>query len=96
MVEVSDFFKNSSLLDHMVLRPLSHIKPNWELTWSGNEYEPEEDSFASLLNTLNNRFTLKDFWFDLEGINDGVTKRGSARKQIRILANSESLNRVPL
>ena len=27
-----EFFKNSCLLDYEVLRPLAHIKPNWELT----------------------------------------------------------------
>lgn len=52
MINIKDFFKNSCLLDHMILRPLWHIKPNWELTWNGHEYEPEEDSYASLLNKL--------------------------------------------
>lgn len=52
MINAKDFFKNSWLLDHMVLRRLWHIKPNWELTWDGHEYEPEEDSYASLLNKL--------------------------------------------
>jgi hypothetical protein len=36
----------------MVLRPLSHITLNWELTWdhATQQYEPEADSFASILN----------------------------------------------
>jgi hypothetical protein len=40
------------VLDRAVLRPLSHITLNWELTWNHTTkcYEPEDDSFASLLN----------------------------------------------
>ena len=38
----------------MVLRPLSHITQNWELTWDheAQQYEPEENSFAAGLNQL--------------------------------------------
>lgn len=52
--EVKDFFANSDGLDHMVLRPLSHILPNWELTWdhAKQQYREEEGSFAKTLNEL--------------------------------------------
>lgn len=48
------FFNDSEELDFMVLKPLSHIKPNWELTWNSEmkEYLIEEDSFAEQLNDL--------------------------------------------
>ena len=48
------FFANSDGLDHMALRPLSHILPNWELTWdkANGQYLEEENSFAKLLNEL--------------------------------------------
>lgn len=51
---MTSFFYNSEDLDAMVLRPLSHIKGNWELTWddSTKAYAPEEDSFAEQLNNL--------------------------------------------
>lgn len=41
-------------MDHNVLRPLSHIAGNWEITWNHSiqKYEPEEESFAELLNQL--------------------------------------------
>lgn len=49
-----DFFKRSGFLDYMVLKQLSHICPNWELTWDyeNNKYKSEEDSFAEKLNEL--------------------------------------------
>lgn len=48
------FFENSDILDHAVLRPISHVAPNWELTWdlSSGRYEEEEDSLAAHLNKL--------------------------------------------
>jgi len=54
MIDTKEYFSNSELLDCLVLRPLSHIKGNWELTWDGDkqEYEPEEDSCAESLNHL--------------------------------------------
>lgn len=54
MTTVRDFFEQSDWVDHQVLRQLSHIRPNWELTWDsvGRRYEPEEDSYADLLNEL--------------------------------------------
>ena len=52
--QIQDFFSCSELVDYEVLRALSHIRPNWELTWSLNNeiYESEDDSFASLFNKL--------------------------------------------
>jgi hypothetical protein len=51
---VKDFFAWSQWVDEDVLRPLSHIRGNWELTWDHNtrSYRPEHDSFAELLNQL--------------------------------------------
>ncbi len=51
---MSDFFRKSTDLDWMVLRPLSHIYPYWELTWDEEkgEYETEEDSLAENINQL--------------------------------------------
>jgi len=51
---VRGFFARSDFLDHCVLRPLSHIRGNWETTWNREDerYEPEEESFADKLNTL--------------------------------------------
>lgn len=52
--KTSAFFKQSELFDYMVTRPLSHIVPNWELTWNlkENRVEPEEDSLAEEVNRL--------------------------------------------
>ncbi len=46
------FFARSNYLDRMVLRPLSHIASNWELTWDGDSYKCEPSSFAEDLNIL--------------------------------------------
>lgn len=48
------FFAWSDTLDHRVLRRLSHIHPNWEITWDrqAGRYEHEPDSFAEKLNLL--------------------------------------------
>ena len=51
--DVRAFFASSDgVLDGLVLRPLSHITLNWELTWddAAQAYAPEEDSFAAILN----------------------------------------------
>jgi len=51
--DVRAFFASSDgILDRLVLRPLSHITLNWELTWDDDAqaYIPEEDSFAAILN----------------------------------------------
>lgn len=53
-IDTKEFFSNSELLDYLVLRPLSHIKGNWEVSWDEGkqEYETEEESYAKLLNHL--------------------------------------------
>lgn len=54
MTTVRDFFAWSDWVEREVLRPLSHIRANWELTWDhyARRYRPEKDSFAELLNEL--------------------------------------------
>ena len=49
-----EFFDRSELLDYEVLKPLSHIRGNWEIsTGTGDlHFEIEEDSFAKQLNSL--------------------------------------------
>ena len=49
-----EFLKNADFLDRFVLRPLDHIRGNWELTWDedADEYLKEEGSFSELLNRL--------------------------------------------
>jgi hypothetical protein len=51
---IKTFFSCSDLFDHMVTRHLSHIRTNWELTWDHTEkiYEPENDSYAEMINVL--------------------------------------------
>lgn len=51
-LEIREFFAHSEFLDYVVLRPLSHIRGNWESTWDrgSGRYLPEEDSFADALN----------------------------------------------
>jgi hypothetical protein len=48
------FFTRSDLFDHDVLRPLSHIRGNWELSWDHEQgrYLEEEDSYANVVNLL--------------------------------------------
>lgn len=48
------FFAWSDRLEHDVLRPLSHVRANWELSWDAKSqrYETEDDSYASDLNDL--------------------------------------------
>jgi hypothetical protein len=48
------FFRNSDLLDYMVLRPLDHIRGGWDLTWNqeSDAYEEEPNTFAGLINGL--------------------------------------------
>lgn len=59
---IKSFFYNSHDLDWMVLRPLSHIKPNWELTWdnTNNLYLIEDGSYADQLNHLINEIAKKN------------------------------------
>ena len=53
---MKSFFADSGAdcLDREVLRPLSHIHANWELTWddAAQRYREEEDSYARELNKL--------------------------------------------
>jgi hypothetical protein len=51
---VRDFFAWSDTLDKLVLRPLDHIRSNWEIIWdhSSAKYLFEEDSFVTELNDL--------------------------------------------
>lgn len=51
---VRSFFARSEILDHNVLRRLSHIHANWELQWDqeNGRYRHEHDSFAEKLNLL--------------------------------------------
>lgn len=48
------FFRRSSFLDHAVLRPLSHVSPDWELQSDGDDdhYLEEDGSLAAHLNVL--------------------------------------------
>ena len=52
-VNLEEFFKGSEFLDYEVLRPLSHIRGNWDLS-SGTDtsFAPEENSFALELSQL--------------------------------------------
>ncbi|WP_433896370.1 hypothetical protein [Sphingobacterium mizutaii] len=53
-MKIEDFFCKSALLDSFVLRPLSHIRSNWDLYWDVDKkrYKIEEDSFAKEFNDL--------------------------------------------
>jgi len=52
--EIISFFHRCECLDYLVTRPLSHIRPNWELIWDyeNEKYLVEEDSYSNLLNIL--------------------------------------------
>ncbi len=60
--EVIDFFANSEDLLDFVLKPLEHIRGNWDLIWdSENEcYVEEEDSFGAEVNQLINELATID------------------------------------
>jgi hypothetical protein len=87
---MKSFFENSDFLDLMVLRPLSHIRPDWELSWysASEEYKPESDSFAYELNMLIEEMgecCIPDNYHDNEDIvvkrtrdfeNSGIYKQG--------------------
>jgi hypothetical protein len=51
---MEDFFFKSSFLDMFVLKPLSHIRGNWDLSWDDKtkRYIVEEDSFGFEINNL--------------------------------------------
>lgn len=53
-MKVEDFFYNSSFLDMYVLKPLSHIRDTWDLSWDNDtkRYIIENDSFGKELNDL--------------------------------------------
>ena len=52
--DLKKFFRKSDLLGHLVMRPLDHIEPNWELLWDEESegYLIENDSFSDLWNDL--------------------------------------------
>jgi len=53
MTTIKNFFYKSEELDYFVLKPLSHINSNWELSCDRmNLYRHEDNSFAKLLNEL--------------------------------------------
>jgi hypothetical protein len=58
--DIQAFFAWSDCLDHDVLRPLTHIKANWEIMWDHDKkcYNPEYDSFAEELNILINDISI--------------------------------------
>ena len=51
---IEDFFYKSSFLDMLVLKPLSHIREIWDLSWDGKlkRYLVEDDSFGEEINNL--------------------------------------------
>ncbi|TYP94868.1 hypothetical protein LX73_0158 [Fodinibius salinus] len=53
-IDAHAFFGESTYLDLLALKPLSHIHPHWELTWDSknSQYIPEENSFTEELNEL--------------------------------------------
>lgn len=54
MEAIRKFFTTSDFMEHEVLRPLSHIRANWELQVDPEtgRYLDEDDSFAWLFNNL--------------------------------------------
>jgi hypothetical protein len=54
MNNIKIFFEPSEFMEHEVLRPLSHIRGNWDLyiDSESGRYIEEEDSFATLFNAL--------------------------------------------
>ena len=51
---MKDFLARSDLVDHEVLRPLSHIRANWETWWNGGDdiFVGDENELIDLLNQL--------------------------------------------
>lgn len=51
---IEDFFNGSVNLDRYVLRPLSHLKQTWDLSWdkSTKRFVVEKDSFGTDFNEL--------------------------------------------
>jgi hypothetical protein len=58
--DVVEFFSTSDFMEHEVLRPLSHIRANWELMLDHQtgRYIDEEDSFAWLFSYLVNELAI--------------------------------------
>ncbi len=54
MNNIKRFFEPSEFMEHEVLRPLSHIRGNWDpyIDPESGRYIEEEDSFAALFNAL--------------------------------------------
>lgn len=54
MTTVKDFFAWSDWVQYYVLRPLSHIRSAWDISWdhATEKYDEENDSFGNLLNNL--------------------------------------------
>ena len=52
--DINSFFHRCEYLDYLVTRPISHIRPNWELIWDyeNDKYLVEENSYSNLLNIL--------------------------------------------
>jgi hypothetical protein len=57
--QILGFFEASDFLEHEVLRPLSHIRPGWELFVdpTTGRYKDEEGTFAWLFNHLIKRIS---------------------------------------
>jgi len=53
-MDITNFFYKSTFLDMYVLKPLWHIRGNWDLSWDDKSktYIVEEDSFAKEMNDL--------------------------------------------
>jgi hypothetical protein len=51
---VKTFFANCEVVDGEILKPLSHIRPYWELSWDKDidAYRSEDGSFAGMFNAL--------------------------------------------
>lgn len=51
---IEDFFYKSSFLDMLVLKPLSHIRETWDLSWDDKtkRYSIEDNSFGQEFNNL--------------------------------------------
>ncbi len=48
------FFAESDTIDVISLKPLAHIRGNWQIVWdsANRQYQVEEDSFAAVLNGI--------------------------------------------
>jgi hypothetical protein len=86
-----EFFEHSELLEYEVLRPLSHIRGNWELTSGNGDYhfEIEDDSFArelsELVDELDQTKTPKRYHDNEDNLVEYV--RGRLGKEIKKVGN---------